>query len=322
VKTYLVTGAAGFIGSGVASRLLERGDAVVGIDNLNDFYSGALKEERLQDLLVRPSFQFHKVDIENYADVSALFDRYRFQAVYNLAARAGVRYSLENPWVYMRTNADGTLNLLEAMRHHDVSKMVLASTSSLYAGLAMPFREDSPVNTPISPYAASKKAAEVMAYTYHRQYGLDVSVLRYFTVFGPAGRPDMAPYRFIEKVRQGEPVTIYGDGSQTRDFTYVDDICRGTLLAEKPLGYEIVNLGGGNTPISLSRFLGWIEDLVGTRAIVEHQPAHGADMRDTRADIAKARELLDWSPRVSTWEGLSRTVDWHLRSECSLRFAS
>jgi nucleoside-diphosphate-sugar epimerase len=322
VKTYLVTGAAGFIGSGVAARLLERGDAVVGIDNLNDFYSGALKEERLQDLLVRPSFQFHKVDIENFADVAALFEKYRFQAVYNLAARAGVRYSLENPWVYMRTNADGTLNLLEAMKRHSVPKMILASTSSLYAGLPMPFREDSPVNTPISPYAASKKAAEVMAYTYHRQYGLDISVLRYFTVFGPAGRPDMAPYRFIENVREGLPVTVYGDGSQTRDFTFVDDICRGTLLAEKPLGYEIVNLGGGNTPVSLSRFLGWIETLVGRRAIVEHQPSHGADMRDTMADISKARSLLDWNPEVSTWEGLRRTVDWHLRSECSLRFAS
>lgn len=322
MKTYLVTGAAGFIGSGVASRLLDRGDAVVGIDNLNDFYSGALKEERLQDLLVRPSFQFHKVDIESFVDVAALFEKYRFQAVYNLAARAGVRYSMENPWVYMRTNADGTLNLLEAMRRNAVTKMVLASTSSLYAGLPMPFREDSPVNTPISPYAASKKAAEVMAYTYHRQYGLDISVLRYFTVFGPAGRPDMAPYRFIEKVRLGEPLTMYGDGSQTRDFTFVDDICRGTLLAEKPLGYEIVNLGGGNTPVSLSQFLGWIETLVGTRAIVEHQPSHGADMRDTSADISKAKSLLGWSPEVSTWEGLRRTVDWHMRSECSLRFAS
>jgi len=322
MKTYLVTGAAGFIGSGVASRLLDRGDAVVGIDNLNDFYSRALKEQRLQDLLVRPSFQFHKVDIESFVDVAALFEKYRFQAVYNLAARAGVRYSLENPWVYMRTNADGTLNLLEAMRRNSVVKMVLASTSSLYAGLPMPFREDSPVNTPISPYAASKKAAEMMAYTYHRQYGLDISVLRYFTVFGPAGRPDMAPYGFIEKVRQGIPLTMYGDGSQTRDFTFVDDICRGTLLAEKPLGYEIVNLGGGNTPISLSEFLSWIETLVGRRAIIERQPANGADMRDTMADIAKARSLLGWSPEVSTWDGLSRTVDWHMRSECSLRFAS
>lgn len=322
MRTYLVTGAAGFIGSGVASRLLERGDSVVGIDNLNDFYSGALKEERLQDLLAWPTFQFHKVDIEGFPEVDALFAKYGFQAVFNLAARAGVRYSLENPWVYMRTNADGTLNILEAMRRHGVRKMVLASTSSLYAGLPLPFREDSPVNTPISPYAASKKAAEVMAYTYHRQYGLDISVLRYFTVFGPAGRPDMAPFQFIEKVRQGEPLTMYGDGTQTRDFTYVDDICRGTLLAEKPLGYEIVNLGGGNSPIPLGRFLGWIEDLVGRRAVVERKPAHGADMQATQADISKAATLLDWAPEVSPYEGLRRTVEWHMRAERSLRFAS
>ena len=322
MRTYLVTGAAGFIGSGVANRLLDRGDAVVGIDNLNDFYSRALKQERLNELLVRPGFQFRKLDIENFDDLDALFRKHRFEAVYNLAARAGVRYSMENPWVYMRTNADGTLNLLEAMRRYGVAKMVLASTSSLYAGLPLPFREDAPVNTPISPYAASKKAAEVMAYTYHRQYGLDISVLRYFTVFGPAGRPDMAPYGFIEKVRRGETVTIYGDGSQTRDFTYVEDICRGTLLAEKPLGYEIVNLGGGNEPVSLSQFLNWIETLVGSRAVVEHQPSHGADMRDTMADISKARELLDWTPEVSTWDGLQATVDWHLRSECALSYAS
>lgn len=322
MKTYLVTGAAGFIGSRVASMLLERGDRVVGIDNLNDFYSQALKEERLQELLAWPTFQFHRIDIEHFPDVSGLFEKYEFRAVFNLAARAGVRYSLENPWAYMRANADGTLNLLEAMRRNGVEKFVLASTSSLYAGLPMPFREDSPVNTPISPYAASKKAAEVMAYTYHRQYGIDVSVLRYFTVFGPAGRPDMAPYRFIENVRQGIPLTLYGDGSQTRDFTYVDDICRGTLLAEKPLGYEIINLGGGNKPVALSDFLGWIQDLVGRDAIVEHQPSHPADMKATMADIAKARSLLGWEPRISTREGLERTVEWHLRAECSLRFAS
>jgi UDP-glucuronate 4-epimerase len=321
-KTYLVTGAAGFIGARVAAMLLERGEHVVGIDNLNDFYSQALKEERLQELLVWPSFQFHRVDIEQFADVEALFAKYRIEAVYNLAARAGVRYSMENPWVYMRTNADGTLNLLEAMRRHGVEKMILASTSSLYAGLALPFREDAPVNTPISPYAASKKAAEVMAYTYHRQYGIDVSVLRYFTVFGPAGRPDMAPYQFIEKVRTGVPLTIFGDGTQTRDFTYVDDICQGTLLAERRLGYQIVNLGGGNTPVVLREFLGWIEELVGRRAIVEHRPSHPADMAATQAEITKARSLLGWEPQVSPREGLERTVEWHLRSECALRFAS
>lgn len=322
MSAVLVTGAAGFIGSRVAAMLLDRGDEVVGVDNLNDYYDPALKTHRLQELLVRPGFRFHKVDIEDWDGVEGLFGRYRFRAVFNLAARAGVRYSMENPWVYMRTNADGTLNLLEAMRRTGVPKFVLASTSSLYAGLPLPFREDAAVNTPISPYAASKKAAEVMAYTYHRQYGIDVSVLRYFTVFGPCGRPDMAPYQFVEKVRTGIPVTIYGDGSQSRDFTYVDDICRGTVLAEKPLGYEILNLGGGNRPVSISRFLAWTESLVGREAKIEWRPPHAADMDTTMADIAKAKRHLGWEPEVPVFEGLRRTVDWHLRAETPHRAAS
>ena len=322
MKTYLVTGAAGFIGSHVAALLLERGDNVVGIDNLNDYYSRNLKEQRLQELVTWPSFHFHKMDIENFLDLSELFRKYRFQAVFNLAARAGVRQCLENPWIYMNTNANGTLNLLEAMRRNQVGKMVLASTSSLYSGQPTPFREDSPVSRPLSPYAASKKSAEVMAYTFHEQYGIDVSILRYFTVFGPAGRPDMAAYQFIEKVSQGIPVTIYGDGSQARDFTYVSDIARGTLLAEKTVGYEIVNLGGGNTPVAVNQFLHWIEELVERKAILNHQPSHGADMKATMADISKAKSLLGWVPEVTTQEGLERTVEWHRHAECSLRFAS
>jgi len=321
VKPVLVTGAAGFIGSRVAALLLERGETVVGLDNLNDYYDPAIKEGRLQELLVHPRFLFHRMDVEDFASLTELFERQAFRAVFHLAARAGVRYSLENPWAYMRTNVDGTLNVLEAMRRRGVPKLVLASTSSLYAGVAAPFREDAPVNTPLSPYAASKKAAEMLAWTFHRQYGLDVSVLRYFTVFGPAGRPDMAPWQFIEKVRQGLPVTVYGDGTQTRDFTYVDDIARGTVLAERPLGFEIVNLGGGNMPVSVNEFLDWIEALVGARAIVDRQPRHEADMLETRADISKAARLLGWKPEVSPWEGLCRTVEWHLRSECALAAA-
>lgn len=321
MKTHLVTGVAGFIGSRVAAHLLDRGDCVVGVDSLNDYYDVGLKEYRLQELLARAGFQFHRLDIESTEDVLALFARHRFTTVFNLAARAGVRYSLENPWVYMRTNVDGTLNLLEAMRRGDVRKMVLASTSSLYAGLPLPFREDAPVDTPLSPYAASKKAAEVMAYTYHRQYGLDVTVVRYFTVFGPAGRPDMAPYQFIEKVRRGDPVTVFGDGLQTRDFTFVDDIARGTLLAERPLGYEIVNLGGGNQPVALLQFLGWIEDLVGREAVIDRKPSHSADMRATQAEIGKAARLLGWRPKIDTYEGLRRTVAWHLGTEERLRKA-
>lgn len=322
MKTYLVTGVAGFVGSRLASMILERGDGVLGIDSLEEGEGGALREHRLQELLSWPKFRFQRLDIRDFEGLDALFSRERFQTVFHLAAKAGVRMSLVDPWSYLRVNADGTLNVLEAMRRHQSTKMVMASTSSLYAGLALPFSEDAPVNTPISPYAASKKAAEAMAYTYHHQYGIGVTVLRYFTVFGPAGRPDMAPFRFIESVRQGLHVEVHGDGRQTRDFTFVDDICRGTLLSEGLPGFEIVNLGGGQEPASVNQFLEWIEELVGRKALVRHSPAHEADMRETSADIRKAKALLGWIPRVGVREGLAATVAWHLRRSDSLRIAS
>jgi len=305
----LVTGAAGFIASKVCEMLLERGDEVVGIDNMNDYYDVSLKESRLDGLRNYPKFEFYKADIEQLDQLRPLFERYQFRAVYNLAARAGVRYSMENPWVYMRTNAEGTLNLLELMRTYNVKKFILASTSSLYAGLPMPFKEDLPVNTPISPYAASKKAAEVYAYTYHKQYGIDVSILRYFTVFGPNGRPDMAPYRFVKWISEGTPITLYGDGTQARDFTYVDDIARGTILAEKPLGYEIINLGGGNDPATSNQFIQWIEELLGKEAAIEYHPAHSADMDCTKADISKAKRYLKWDPTTNTYQGLRMLIE-------------
>lgn len=322
MKTYLVTGVAGFVGSRLAAMILERGDAVVGIDSLEDGEGAILREHRLQDLLPWPRFRFHRMNILDFQALDDLMARERFQAVFHLAAKAGVRQSLVDPWTYLRVNADGTLNVLEAMRRNGGIRMILASTSSLYAGLPLPFSEDAAVNTPISPYAASKKAAEAMAYTYHHQYGISVAILRYFTVFGPSGRPDMAPFRFIESVRQGLPVVVHGDGGQTRDFTFVDDICRGTLQAEALGGYQIVNLGGGKEPVSIRQFLEWIEELVGRRAIVRHEPSHEADMRETMADIRKARELMDWSPRVDVRQGLVATVGWHLRRLPAWRIAS
>jgi UDP-glucuronate 4-epimerase len=304
----LVTGVAGFIASKVAEMLLEKGETVVGIDNMNDYYDVRLKQFRLEKLRKYPNFVFYKTDIEDIRELKTVFETHPFQTVYNLAARAGVRYSMENPWVYLRTNTEGTLNLLELMRAHGVGKFILASTSSLYAGLPMPFSESLPVNTPISPYAASKKSAEMLAYTYHRQYPIDVSVLRYFTVFGPGGRPDMAPYRFVKWILEGTPITLYGDGNQSRDFTYIDDIARGTILAEKPLGYEVINLGGGREPVSINQFIRWIEELTGKKAIIDYQPAHSADMEQTRANIEKAKRLLDWEPVVSTYDGLKAIV--------------
>ncbi|HZL12369.1 MAG TPA: NAD-dependent epimerase/dehydratase family protein [Prolixibacteraceae bacterium] len=304
----LVTGAAGFIASRVCEMLLEKGEKVVGLDNMNDYYDVRLKENRLKKLLKFQGFTFQKVDIENRNELTPIFETHQFRSVFNLAARAGVRYSMENPWVYLRTNAEGTLNLLENMKDFGVKKFILASTSSLYAGLSMPFTEDLPVNTPISPYAASKQAAEAFAYTYHKQYGIDVSILRYFTVFGPGGRPDMAPYRFVKWILEGTPITLYGDGTQARDFTYVDDIARGTILAEKPLGYEIINLGGGKEPVSINQFIAWIEELTGKKTMINYQPTHSADMKETMANIDKAKRLLNWKPVVSTYEGLKRLV--------------
>ena len=300
----LVTGAAGFIASRVCEMLLDNGEQVVGLDNMNDYYDVRLKEYRLAKLLKYSNFTFYKADIEHLDELKPIFQTHQFRSVFNLAARAGVRYSMENPWIYLRTNTEGTLNLLELMKDFEVKKFILASTSSLYAGLPMPFTEDLPVNTPISPYAASKHAAEAFAYTYHKQYGIDVTVLRYFTVFGPGGRPDMAPYRFVKWILEGTPITLYGDGKQSRDFTYVDDIARGTLLAEKPLGYEIINLGGGNNPITINQFIEWIEELTGKKTKINYQPLHSADMEYTMANIEKAEKHLSWQPNFSTYEGL------------------
>ena len=314
MKTVLLTGAAGFIGWKTAEFLLKEGYKVIGVDNLNNYYDVRLKEYRKKDLEKYGNFKFYPVDIENLQALEILFNDYKFDIVINLAARAGVRYSMINPYVYITTNANGTLNLLELMKKYGVKKLVLASTSSLYAGQPMPFKEDLPVNTPISPYAASKKAAEVMAYTYHYLYGIDVSVVRYFTVYGPAGRPDMSIFRFIKWIDEGKPIILYGDGSQARDFTYVDDIARGTILATKELGYEIINLGGGKNPISLKRVIEAIEAHLGKKAVIDYRPFHKADLKETWADITKAKNLLGWEPKVSFKEGIKKTVDWYLEN--------
>ncbi len=302
--------------------LLEGGFNVVGIDNMNHYYDVKLKDWRKKDLEKYENFRFFEVDIENLGVLKVLFDSFEFDAVINLAARAGVRYSMENPHVYLQTNAQGTLNLLEMMKDKGIKKMVLASTSSLYAGQPMPFKETLPVNTPISPYAASKKAAEVMAYTYHYLYDMDISVVRYFTVYGPAGRPDMSIFRFIKWIDEGTPIKLFGDGSQARDFTYVDDIARGTVLAMKPVGYEIINLGGGKNPISLKTIIQKIENLLGKKAKIEYKPFHKADMKETWADIEKAEKLLGWKPETDIDEGLKKTVQWYVENRDWLKDVS
>ena len=314
----MVTGAAGFIGSQVCSKLLDHEHQVIGLDNLNDYYDVRLKEWRLlqlQNHSCAQKFYFEKLDIENQDRLKNFFKEYgSFDAVINLAARAGVRYSLENPHIYLATNLTGTLNLLESMREFGCKKFVLASTSSLYAGQKMPFTEDLAVNEPLSPYAASKKGAELMAYSYHKLFEIDVSVVRYFTVFGPAGRPDMSPYRLIKWISEGETIQLFGDGSQSRDFTYVDDIASGTIAAIKNVGYEIINLGGGRNPVSLSNLIEKLEIMLGKKAAIDYQPFHVADLMETWANIGKAKKLFCWKPQVSLEEGLSKSVDWYMQN--------
>ncbi len=310
-KKILLTGAAGFIGYKTAEFLLDKRYLVFGVDNLNDYYDVRLKEWRLEQLKKYDNFDFTKIDIEDYEALRRLFARVKnFEAVINLAARAGVRYSIKNPKVYMTTNALGTLNLLELMKEYDIKKMVLASTSSLYAGQKMPFKEDLAVNTPISPYAASKKAAESIAYTYHYLHNMDIVILRYFTVYGPAGRPDMSVFRFIRWIDEGKELILYGDGTQSRDFTYVDDIADGTVKALGIKGYEIINLGN-STPHSINELISIIEKRFGKKAKVVKRPFASADLRATWADIKKARLLMGWKPVIGFEEGIERTINWY-----------
>jgi nucleoside-diphosphate-sugar epimerase len=308
---YLVTGAAGFIGSKVAELLLDDGHEVVGADNLNDAYDVRLKDWRLARLQGRKGFDFRRMDLTDRKAVAELFANGSYDAVINLAARAGVRPSVENPWIYNASNNDATLNLLDQCVQHGVKKFILSSTSSLYGGdNPMPYSETIDTSRPLSPYAASKKAAEVMCYTYHYLHGIDVTVFRYFTVYGPAGRPDMSLFRFVQWIREGRDVQVFGDGQQGRDFTYVDDVARGTIAGLKSVGYEIVNLGS-DKPHLLIDTIRMIEGLTGQKANLVFSEAHKADVRATWANIDKAASLFGWRPQVQLEEGVKRLVEWY-----------
>jgi len=307
---YFVTGAAGFIASRVAEFLIKDGHTVVGVDNMNDAYDVRMKEYRLRKLQAIPGFSFHKLDISEKSIIEQ-FKNDRFDAVINLAARAGVRSSVENPWVYLESNVIGTLNMLELCRQTGTKKFLLASTSSIYgANPPYPTPETASSDAPLQPYAASKKGAEALAHAYHFLHGIDVSIVRYFTVYGPAGRPDLALFRFTQWISEGRTVQVYGDGEQSRGFTYLDDIARGTIQALKPLGYEIINLGGHEV-ISINDLIALIEDVVGKKAVVEYGPAGLADMRSNWADVRKAGELLGWEPRFNLREGVKQLAEWY-----------
>lgn len=307
-----LTGTAGFIGAQVARHLLERGEQVVGVDNLNAAYDVQLKRWRLERLKGTEGFEFHEIDILDRPVLDEVWGDGEYDGVINLAARAGVRPSVEDPWVYAETNVTGALNLLELCRRDGAAKFVQASTSSLYGSHnEQPFAEEADTSRPLSPYAATKGAAEMLAHSYHHLHGLDVTVLRYFTVYGPAGRPDMSIFRFVQWIAEGRRLRLYGDGSQQRDYTYVGDIARGTIAALRPLGYEVINLGG-DQPVSIRRVIELLENHLGKKAKIEqHDPAPG-DVPATWADIARAQELLNWSPQVAFEEGLERTVHWYL----------
>ncbi len=309
---YLLTGAAGFIAARVAEMLLEDGHRVHGVDNMNDAYDVRMKEHRLERLRASPGFTFTQMDISDRDAVSALGETSgEFDGVINLAARAGVRASVENPWVYLDTNMTGTLNLLELCRHQRIPKFILASTSSIYgAHNPLPYSEDADSSRPLQPYAASKKGAEALCHSYHHLYELDVTVFRYFTVYGPSGRPDMVMFRFVQWVTEGRTVWINGDGHQARGFTYVDDIARGTILGLKPLGFEIINLGGHEV-IEILELLQMVERLVERKAKIEYRPLHPADARANWADVRKAKRLLGWEPQVPLEDGVARLVAWY-----------
>lgn len=309
---YLITGAAGFIGARTSQTLIEQGHTVVGIDNVNDAYDPRMKEYRLKKLTALPGFKFHRRDISEKPCIE-LFKDENFDAVIHLAARAGVRYSVENPWSFLESNVIGTLNMLEVCRQYGCKKFVMASTSSIYGeNPPYPTPESASSSEPMQPYAASKKGAEALVHSYHHLYGIDATVVRYFTVYGPAGRPDLAMFRFVQWIIEGQPVRVNGDGNQSRGFTYVDDIARGTILATKPLGYEIVNLGGHEV-ISINDLVKLTEELTGKKANVQYGPPNLADMLANQADVSKAMELLGWEPQVNLRMGLKNLIDWYLQ---------
>jgi len=307
---YLVTGAAGFIGAHTSEMLIQDGHTVVGVDNLNDAYDLRMKEYRLKKLQAMEGFDFRKLDISDKT-ILEHFKEDKFDGVINLAAWAGVRVSVQNPWVYVETNMTGTLNMLELCRQTGTKKMIVVSTSSIYGeDPPYPTPESASSSEPLQPYAASKKGAEAMAHAYHHLHGIDVTILRFFTVYGPAGRPDLSIFRFVQWVSEGRPVRVNGDGEESRGFTYIDDIARGVILALKPVGFEIINLGGHEV-ITINNLIKLVEEVVGKKADVVYGPPNLADMRSNWADVSKARQMLGWEPKYDMRSGIEELVKWY-----------
>jgi UDP-glucuronate 4-epimerase len=309
---FLVTGGAGFIGSHVCERLLQSGHSVCAFDDLNDFYAPELKRRNIQHLqtLAKP-FEFAHGDLTERASLDELFSSTSFDQVIHLAARAGVRPSLEQPALYQRVNVEGTVNLLEAARLKGVKKFAIASSSSVYGvNSKVPFSESDPIFSAISPYAASKLACEALGHVYHHVYGFDVAMLRFFTVYGPRQRPDLAIYKFGQLIRRGEPIPVFGDGSTARDYTYVSDTLEGIIACtRREFGYEVYNLGESQT-VKLSRLIELLEAALGRDALIKRLPMQPGDVPLTCADISKAREHLGYHPQVPIEKGIKLFVDW------------
>jgi UDP-glucuronate 4-epimerase len=314
MSAILVTGAAGFIAHRVCQLLLEDGHTVVGIDNMNASYDVRMKKWNLAQITPYKKFSFLRLDVTNMEGLNDIAARYpKLDAVINLAARAGVRSSTVTPADYFKTNVSGTLNLLEFCRLHQIPKFILASSSSVYgANAPLPTPETADTDHPMQPYAASKKAAEVLCHSYHFLHGLDATIFRYFIVYGPGNRPDQSMFRFTQWIHEGKPLQLYGDGKQSRGFTYLDDIARGTILGLKPLGYEIINLGGHEL-IVMTDMISRLEKAIGKQAKIESKPAFKADMLANWANIDRAKKLLNWEPRISFDEGIQQEVDWYMR---------
>jgi len=307
----LVTGGAGFIGSHLTACLVARGDDVVCLDDFNDYYDPVFKRENVEPFRGNPRWRLIEGDIRDAALVEETYRTFGIEATVHLAARAGVRPSIRHPRLYEEVNGVGTLNVLEAARRSGARTFVFGSSSSVYGiNSKVPFSEDDPIARPVSPYAATKRANELMAYTYHHLYGLSVTCLRFFTVYGPRQRPEMAIYHFTEKLARGEAVPRYGDGSSARDYTYIDDIVAGTLAAlDAAAPFEIVNLGGSRTT-SLLQLIKLIADALGAEARVQELPSQPGDVPITFADVSKAEKLWGWKPQVPIEEGIRRFVEW------------
>uniref|UniRef100_A0A7R9YD59 NAD-dependent epimerase/dehydratase domain-containing protein n=1 Tax=Pinguiococcus pyrenoidosus TaxID=172671 RepID=A0A7R9YD59_9STRA len=316
-KTVLVTGAAGFIGSHVAYILLNRGDKVVVLDEVNDYYDPAIKQQNLRLLKQQNeagagSLKFYHGDCCDAQLLERIWQDEGITHVVHLAARAGVRPSIEDPFVYLHSNIEATTRLMEVARKYDCKHFVFASSSSVYGGSSKDtFSEEDVVNKPVSPYAATKAACELLAHTWHTLYGLQVAGLRFFTVYGPRGRPDMAPFKFIHRVFRGQTIQQFGDGTSSRDYTYIDDIAAGVVRAlDRPRGYQIYNLGNGN-PVRLRDFIQMVGSATGKRPVIEQLPDQPGDVPRTCADISKARRMLGYVPAVTFKEGLERTAAWY-----------